>query len=173
MRRMMRWCVRSWRTQKSNIIRPPVTPLLQATPRLRTNRARKKGIKGQILLLGCLQRLPAVGVEPTHSCEYWILSPARLPIPPRRRCSWCGALPTVYSRAGFAQLESALGVGAGRCSPRDGLPSIRIALLNDAAAAVCCPARTMPATRLRKYPGRWAIPAPRHERIPWRNMQGL
>ena len=23
--------------------------------------------------------LPAEGLEPTHSCEYWILSPARLP----------------------------------------------------------------------------------------------
>ena len=31
-----------------------------------------------------VQSLPAVGIEPTHSCEYWILSPARLPIPPRR-----------------------------------------------------------------------------------------
>jgi hypothetical protein len=29
--------------------------------------------------------LPAEGIEPTHSCEYWILSPARLPVPPRRR----------------------------------------------------------------------------------------
>src|SRR6476659_7042968 len=28
--------------------------------------------------------LPAEGFEPTHSCEYWILSPARLPVPPRR-----------------------------------------------------------------------------------------
>lgn len=29
--------------------------------------------------------MPAEGLEPTHSCEYWILSPARLPVPPRRR----------------------------------------------------------------------------------------
>src|SRR5580692_784805 len=29
-------------------------------------------------------RLPTEGIEPTHCCQYWILSPARLPIPPRR-----------------------------------------------------------------------------------------
>jgi hypothetical protein len=29
-------------------------------------------------------RLPAEGLEPTRSCDHWILSPARLPIPPRR-----------------------------------------------------------------------------------------
>src|SRR5437868_9297400 len=30
-------------------------------------------------------RLPAEALEPTRSCDHWILSPARLPIPPRRR----------------------------------------------------------------------------------------
>ena len=29
--------------------------------------------------------MPAEGLEPTRSCDHWILSPARLPIPPRRR----------------------------------------------------------------------------------------
>ena len=29
--------------------------------------------------------MPAEGIEPTRSCDHWILSPARLPIPPRRR----------------------------------------------------------------------------------------
>src|SRR5205823_10689669 len=29
--------------------------------------------------------VPAEGLEPTRSCDHWILSPARLPIPPRRR----------------------------------------------------------------------------------------
>jgi hypothetical protein len=29
--------------------------------------------------------LPAEGLEPTRPCDHWILSPARLPIPPRRR----------------------------------------------------------------------------------------
>jgi hypothetical protein len=28
--------------------------------------------------------VPEEGVEPTHSCEYGILSPARLPVPPFR-----------------------------------------------------------------------------------------
>src|ERR1700730_1137100 len=32
-----------------------------------------------------LDTLPAEGLEPTRSCDHWILSPARLPIPPRRR----------------------------------------------------------------------------------------
>ena len=29
-------------------------------------------------------QIPAAGVEPTHPRGHWILSPARLPIPPRR-----------------------------------------------------------------------------------------
>src|ERR1700682_3281141 len=29
--------------------------------------------------------VPAEGLEPTRSCDHWILSPARLPVPPRRR----------------------------------------------------------------------------------------
>src|SRR2546430_850559 len=29
-------------------------------------------------------KLPAEGLEPTRSCDHWILSPARLPVPPRR-----------------------------------------------------------------------------------------
>src|SRR5881392_3446885 len=32
-----------------------------------------------------LRNLPAEGLEPTRSCDHWILSPARLPVPPRRR----------------------------------------------------------------------------------------
>jgi hypothetical protein len=28
--------------------------------------------------------VPEEGVEPTHPCGYWILSPARLPVPPLR-----------------------------------------------------------------------------------------
>src|SRR2546425_5143559 len=30
-------------------------------------------------------KLPAEGLEPTRPCGHWILSPARLPVPPRRR----------------------------------------------------------------------------------------
>ena len=29
--------------------------------------------------------IPAAGVEPARPCGHWILSPARLPIPPRRQ----------------------------------------------------------------------------------------
>lgn len=32
-------------------------------------------------------RMPEEGIEPTLSCENWILSPARLPVPPLRRLS--------------------------------------------------------------------------------------
>src|SRR4029077_18884008 len=32
-----------------------------------------------------VERMPAEGIEPTRSCDHWILSPARLPVPPRRR----------------------------------------------------------------------------------------
>jgi hypothetical protein len=28
--------------------------------------------------------VPAEGLEPTRPCGHWILSPARLPVPPRR-----------------------------------------------------------------------------------------
>ena len=31
-----------------------------------------------------VQLIPAAGVEPARPCGHWILSPARLPIPPRR-----------------------------------------------------------------------------------------
>ena len=31
------------------------------------------------------KRMPAEGIEPTRSCDHWILSPARLPVPPRRQ----------------------------------------------------------------------------------------
>src|SRR5437762_10115036 len=31
-----------------------------------------------------MKPLPAEGLEPTRPCGHWILSPARLPIPPRR-----------------------------------------------------------------------------------------
>ena len=32
--------------------------------------------------------IPAAGVEPARPCGHWILSPARLPIPPRRQSNW-------------------------------------------------------------------------------------
>ena len=32
----------------------------------------------------CLFTIPAAGVELARPCGHWILSPARLPIPPRR-----------------------------------------------------------------------------------------
>ena len=44
---------------------------------------RQSAIKTKQLFI-MLDQLPAEGFEPTHSCEYWILSPARLPVPPRR-----------------------------------------------------------------------------------------
>src|ERR1043166_7407294 len=31
-----------------------------------------------------MEKLPAEGLEPTRPCGHWILSPARLPVPPRR-----------------------------------------------------------------------------------------
>ena len=34
-----------------------------------------------------IKTLPADGLEPTRPCGHWILSPARLPIPPRRLCN--------------------------------------------------------------------------------------
>jgi hypothetical protein len=33
------------------------------------------------------ENLPAEGLEPTRPCGHWILSPARLPVPPRRQLS--------------------------------------------------------------------------------------
>ena len=38
--------------------------------------------------LGERRLVPEEGVEPTHSCEYGILSPARLPVPPLRPELW-------------------------------------------------------------------------------------
>ena len=36
--------------------------------------------------------VPEVGLEPTHCCQYWILSPARLPIPPLRQPESAGTV---------------------------------------------------------------------------------
>jgi hypothetical protein len=38
-----------------------------------------------------LEGVPAEGLEPTRSCDHWILSPARLPVPPRRLRRQIGA----------------------------------------------------------------------------------
>ena len=40
---------------------------------------------GSFLDEGTVDGLPAEGLEPTRPCGHWILSPARLPIPPRRQ----------------------------------------------------------------------------------------
>ncbi len=37
------------------------------------------------LVKSFFEEVPAEGLEPTRPCGHWILSPARLPIPPRRR----------------------------------------------------------------------------------------
>src|SRR4029077_15852775 len=37
---------------------------------------------------GIVEALPAEGIEPTRSCDHWILSPARLPVPPRRQIDY-------------------------------------------------------------------------------------
>jgi hypothetical protein len=57
----------------------------------------KYSVKGETRLEG----VPAEGIEPTHPCEYWILSPARLPVPPRRlfeRLKSYGDRPALASR---------------------------------------------------------------------------
>src|SRR5438552_1405950 len=47
-------------------------------------------------------RVPAEGLEPTRSFDHWILSPARLPIPPRRRQASssyeAGVIPQAFRR---------------------------------------------------------------------------
>ena len=45
------------------------------------------------------KRLPAEGLEPTRSCDHWILSPARLPVPPRRRLTLKGCF--TYEKPSF------------------------------------------------------------------------
>src|ERR1051326_5992904 len=52
--------------------------------------------------------LPAEGLDPTRPCGHWILSPARLPIPPRRRFGKEGA--KEYKLRSEAQLANASGV---------------------------------------------------------------
>src|SRR5438874_6299722 len=46
-----------------------------------------------------MRRLPAEGLEPTRSCDHWILSPARLPVPPRRRLTLKGCF--TYEKPSF------------------------------------------------------------------------
>ena len=49
---------------------------------LRVRRARDRTLAAQRVVF---KSLPAEGLEPTRSFDHWILSPARLPIPPRRQ----------------------------------------------------------------------------------------
>ena len=45
----------------------------------------KKGAPVKILIpLLYIQLVPKDGLEPSQGCPYWILNPARLPIPPLR-----------------------------------------------------------------------------------------
>ena len=44
-----------------------------------------QGSNAQCPTLNVQIDLPAEGLEPTRPCGHWILSPARLPVPPRRR----------------------------------------------------------------------------------------
>src|SRR4249920_3781198 len=75
------------------------------------NRSQLYILKAQLIR----RRVPAEGIEPTHPCEYWILSPARLPVPPRRRF-----------RAGSETTEIVEGLQAARWAQHftqhDGLP---------------------------------------------------
>src|ERR1017187_176611 len=54
----------------------------------------------------CLRRaierlVPTEGIEPTRPCGHWILSPARLPVPPRRQQFNCKYLQLIYPRYKF------------------------------------------------------------------------
>ena len=53
---------------------------------------RDEGVAAPCLSSTSKQKLPAEGLEPTRSCDHWILSPARLPIPPRRLLKWNGTI---------------------------------------------------------------------------------
>jgi hypothetical protein len=78
--RLLRWGVESCRHCKCHKVSTYYAMLRQLTNvRVNSNR-------------GILPRktdVPAKGIEPSHPCGYWILSPARLPVPPRRRFVSC------------------------------------------------------------------------------------
>src|SRR2546430_2703604 len=67
-------------TERTNPIKPIRGDLLSISVRLRPS-AQQANFDRNVSQLN----LPAEGLEPTRSCDHWILSPARLPIPPRRR----------------------------------------------------------------------------------------
>ena len=53
---------------------------------------------------GYLRLVPKVGIEPTRPCGHWILSPARLPVPPLRRWNSNGDFTTApldFGRLGY------------------------------------------------------------------------
>jgi hypothetical protein len=56
--------------------------------------------------------VPAEGLEPTRSCDHWILSPARLPVPPRRREKWSGKIRIHPGVASFTARSTYSGNGA-------------------------------------------------------------
>ena len=46
-------------------------------------------IKGKTNVFPLMFVVPKAGLEPAHCCQYWILSPARLPISPLRHIFYC------------------------------------------------------------------------------------
>ena len=44
--------------------------------------------------------VPKVGLEPTHGRPYWILSPARLPIPPLRHIDFLNGTRNIIANYG-------------------------------------------------------------------------
>ncbi len=47
------------------------------------DRGKKKGVS-MTWLTPFFSNMPEGGIEPPQGCPYWILSPARLPVPPLR-----------------------------------------------------------------------------------------
>ena len=64
---------------------PTAKPVVDFHHQVITHAGRtQKTQKDEIIFPGFSDVIPAAGVEPARPCGHWILSPARLPIPPRR-----------------------------------------------------------------------------------------
>lgn len=64
--------------------RLPISPLRHVSLVPAINVSKKENLTGRSGFLRIKIVVPKAGIEPAHCCQYWILNPARLPIPPLR-----------------------------------------------------------------------------------------
>ena len=89
-------------TRSNEVVMPSEVEASLAVCREQANKDALPGIERAAFNIQRPRIVPAEGLEPTRSCDHWILSPARLPVPPRRRQASssyeAGVIPQAFRR---------------------------------------------------------------------------